>query len=54
MPGEIARVVVEDDAVTGVELVGGEVVSRKALVVTTVPISDTTLLDAVGGPETPA
>lgn len=54
MPGEIARVVVEDDAITGVELVGGEVVSRKALVVTTVPISDTTLLDAVGGPETPA
>jgi len=53
VPGEIARVVVEDDAITGVELVGGEVVDRKALVVTTVPISDTTLLDAVGGPETP-
>jgi thioredoxin reductase len=53
VPGEIARVVVEDDAITGVELVGGEVVARNALVVTTVPTFDTTLLDAVGGPETP-
>jgi thioredoxin reductase (NADPH) len=51
--GEIARVVVEDDAVTGVELVGGKVVARTALVVTTVPTPDTTLLDAAGGPETP-
>jgi thioredoxin reductase len=53
VPGEIARVVVEDDAITGVELAGGEVVARKALVVTTVPMTDTTLLEAVGGPDTP-
>ncbi|WP_314176559.1 NAD(P)/FAD-dependent oxidoreductase [Streptomyces winkii] len=53
VPGEIARVVVEDDAVTGVELADGETVNRAALVVTTVPTPDTTLLDAVGGPETP-
>jgi thioredoxin reductase len=53
VPGEIARVVVVDDAITGVELVGGEVVARTALVVTTVPTHDTTLLDAVGGPQTP-
>jgi len=53
VPGAIARVVVEDDAVTGVELLGGEVVARTALVVTTVPTPDTLLLDAVGGPETP-
>jgi thioredoxin reductase len=51
--GKIARVVVEHDAVSGVELAGGEVVARKALVVTTVPTPDTTLLDAVGGPDTP-
>jgi thioredoxin reductase len=53
VPGEIARVVAEDDALTGVELRGGEVVARAALVVTTVPTADTTLVDAVGGPETP-
>lgn len=53
VPGKIARVVVEDDAVTGVELSGGEFVSRAALVVTTVPVADTTLLDAVGGPDAP-
>lgn len=53
VPGEIAQVVIEDDALTGVELVGGEVVARRALVVTTVPTPDTTLLEAVGGPETP-
>lgn len=53
VPGRIARVLVEDDAVTGVELAGGEVVARTALVVTTVPTCDSTLLDAVGGPETP-
>ncbi|SCK48049.1 NAD(P)/FAD-dependent oxidoreductase [Streptomyces sp. WMMB 322] len=53
VPGRIARVVVEDDAVTGVELAGGEFVPRAALVVTTVPTPDTTLLDAVGGPEAP-
>ena len=53
VPGAIARVVVEDDAVTGVELVGGEVVSRAALVVTTVPTPDTMLLDAVGGRDAP-
>ncbi|HEU0042905.1 MAG TPA: FAD-dependent oxidoreductase [Jiangellaceae bacterium] len=53
VPGVIARVVVEDDAITGVELVGGEVVPRRALVVTTVPTPDTTLVEAVGGPETP-
>ncbi len=52
-PGVIARLVVEDDALTGVELAGGEVVARAALVVTTVPTPDTTLLDAVGGPDTP-
>lgn len=53
VPGEIAQVVIEDDALTGVELVGGEVVARRALVVTTVPTPDTTLLEGVGGPETP-
>jgi thioredoxin reductase len=53
VPGEIARVVVEDDALTGVELAGGEVVRRTALVVTTVPTPDTTLLDLLGGPEAP-
>jgi thioredoxin reductase (NADPH) len=53
VPGAIARVVVEDDAVTGVELAGGEVLSRAALVVTTVPTPDTTLLDSVGGPDAP-
>ena len=53
VPGEIARVVVQHDAVSGVELVGGEVVARKALVVTTVPTPDTSLLDALGGPDTP-
>jgi thioredoxin reductase len=53
VPGLIARVVTENDAITGVELAGGEVVARTALVVTTVPTPDTTLLDAVGGPETP-
>jgi thioredoxin reductase (NADPH) len=53
VPGEIGRVVVQHDAVSGVELVGGEVVARKALVVTTVPTPDTSLLDAVGGPDTP-
>ncbi|MFC4494893.1 NAD(P)/FAD-dependent oxidoreductase [Streptomyces ovatisporus] len=53
VPGAIARVVVEDDAVTGVELADGGTVDRKALVVTTVPIPDTTLLDAVGGPDAP-
>jgi thioredoxin reductase len=51
--GAIARVVVEDDALVGVELVGGEVVPRSALVVSTVPTADTRLLDAVGGPGTP-
>lgn len=51
--GEIARVVIEDDVISGVTLVGGESVARKALVVTTVPIPDTTLLDAVGGPDAP-
>jgi thioredoxin reductase (NADPH) len=49
--GVITRLVVEHDALTGVELVGGEVVARRALVVTTVPTPDTGLLDAVGGPE---
>lgn len=53
VPGKIARVVVEDDTLTGVELLGGEVVARAALVVTTVPTADTTLLDAVGGPAAP-
>jgi thioredoxin reductase len=53
VPGEIARVVVEGDAITGVELAGGEIVHRRALVVTTDPVPDTALLDAVGGPETP-
>jgi thioredoxin reductase (NADPH) len=53
VPGEIVRVVVQHDAVSGVELVGGEVVARKALVVTTVPTPDTSLLDAVGAPATP-
>lgn len=53
VPGKIARVLVEDDAITGVELVGGEVVGRTALVVTTAPTPDTALLDAVGGPEAP-
>ncbi|RAJ68818.1 thioredoxin reductase [Streptomyces sp. Amel2xB2] len=51
--GEISRVLVEDDALTGVELAGGEVVPRRALVVTTEPTPDTTLLDALGGPEAP-
>ncbi|WP_181769139.1 hypothetical protein [Streptomyces albidus (ex Kaewkla and Franco 2022)] len=51
--GVIARVLVEGDAVTGVELAGGGVVDRSALVVTTVPTPDTALLDAVGGPDTP-
>ena len=51
--GAIARVVVEDDTLVGVELVGGEVVPRSALVVSTVPTADTSLLDAVGGPGTP-
>jgi len=37
VPGEIARVVVDDDAIAGVELRGGAVVTRAALVVTTVP-----------------
>lgn len=53
VPGEIARVVIEGDTLTGVELLGGEVVARAALVVTTVPTADTTLLDAVGGPAAP-
>jgi thioredoxin reductase (NADPH) len=53
VPGEIARVVVENDTLTGVELLDGEVVARAALVVTTVPTADTTLLDAVGGPAAP-
>ncbi|MGH3372242.1 MAG: hypothetical protein ACRDPR_19825 [Nocardioidaceae bacterium] len=53
MPGAIARVVVANDALTGVELVDGEIVNRKALVVTTEPTPDTTLIDAVGGPDTP-
>lgn len=53
VPGEINRVLVDDDALSGVELVGGEVVSRSALVVTTVPTADTSLLDSVGGPEAP-
>jgi thioredoxin reductase (NADPH) len=52
LPGEILRVVVKHDAVSGVELAGGEVVARKALVVTTVPAPNAALLDAVGGPET--
>ena len=51
--GRVARVVVDADAITGVELVGGEVVARSALVVTTQPVADTTLLDGVGGPEAP-
>ena len=45
--------VVEGDTLTGVELLGGEVVARAALVVTTVPTADTTPLDAVGGPAAP-
>jgi thioredoxin reductase (NADPH) len=53
VPGEIARVVVEGDRLTGVELAGGEVVRRSALVVTTAPTSDTTLLDLLGGPSAP-
>jgi thioredoxin reductase (NADPH) len=53
VPGEISRLVVEDDALAGVELVDGRVVARTALVVTTVPTPDTTLVDAVGGPDTP-
>ena len=53
VPGEIARVLVEDDALAGVELASGEVVSRNALVVTTVPMPDTSLLDSVGGPDAP-
>lgn len=53
VPGEIARVIVEDDALAGVELAGGEVVRRTALVVTTVPTPDTTLLDLLGGQEAP-
>jgi thioredoxin reductase (NADPH) len=53
VPGEVSRVVVEDDVLAGVELVGGERVDRSGLVVTTVPVADTTLLDAVGGPQTP-
>ena len=53
VPGKIARVLVDDDALSGVELVGGEVVSRRALVVTTVPMPDTALLDSVGGPDAP-
>jgi len=53
VPGVIARVVVEHDALTGVELAGGEVVTRAALVVSTVPTPDSTLLDAVGGPDGP-
>jgi thioredoxin reductase (NADPH) len=51
--GRVARVVVEDDVLTGVELVGGDVVPRAALVVTTVPTAATTLLDGVGGAEAP-
>ena len=53
VPGEILQLLVEDDAVSGVELVGGEVVATRALVVTTVPTPDTSLLDAVGGPDAP-
>lgn len=53
VPGEIARLIVEDDTLAGVELHGGGVVARAALVVTTVPTADTTLLDAVGGPTAP-
>lgn len=53
LPGEISRVVVEDGTLAGVELAGGEVVRRAALVVTTAPILDTTLLDVLGGPEAP-
>lgn len=53
VPGEIARVVVEDDVLTGVELVGGAVVARAALVVTTVPTADTTLVDSLGGADSP-
>lgn len=53
VPGEIARVLVEDDAISGVELVSGELVARRALVVTTVASPDTTLLETVGGLETP-
>lgn len=53
VPGEVAGLVVEQDALVGVRLVSGEVVPRSALVVTTVPTSDTTLLDAVGGPTAP-
>jgi thioredoxin reductase len=51
--GEISTVVVDHDALSGVELVDGEVVARSALVVTTVPMPDTSLLDAVGGPDAP-
>ena len=46
-------VLVVDDALSGVELVDGGVVNRRALVVTTVPLADTSLLDSVGGPEAP-
>jgi len=53
VPGEIARVLVEDDAISGVELVSGEIVARRALVVTTAASPDTTLLETVGGLETP-
>jgi len=53
VPGAIARVVVANDVITGVELADGGIVDRRALVVTTEPLPDTTLLDAVGGPETP-
>jgi thioredoxin reductase len=51
--GRIAGVVVVDDALTGVDLDGGDFVPRSALVVTTVPISDNSLLDAIGGPDAP-
>jgi thioredoxin reductase len=53
VPGEIARVVVEDDALVGVQLVDGTAVARRALVVTTLPVADTTLLDALGGADAP-
>jgi thioredoxin reductase (NADPH) len=53
VPGEIARVLVDDDRLTGVELADGEVVRRTALVVTTAPTPDTTLLDLLGGPSAP-
>jgi thioredoxin reductase len=53
VPGMIARVVVDGDVLTGVELAGGEVVARRALVVSTVPTAESTLLDGVGGPGTP-